>query len=138
MKKIALLLCMLLPAVAYAEDAEIIAVVQRGYVEGIHLDADAEKVRAGMHESFVMFVTTEKGVNTVTRDQWIERLKPRAADAPRPNVKANIRVVDRTKDAALVRVDLFRDDRQVFTDYIALYRLKEGGWKMVAKTFQRM
>jgi hypothetical protein len=142
MKKstICLLLVAALALPALAEDADndaIVAVVQRGYVEGIHLDADADKVRSGMHDSFVMFIRTEEGVNQLTRDAWIARLKPRAADAPRPNIKSKIVVLDRTADAALVKVDLFRDDKQVFTDYISLYRFKDG-WKMVAKTFQRL
>jgi ketosteroid isomerase-like protein len=135
-----LVLLVCLPAVAAADESDttaIIEVVDRAYVQGVHLEADAEKMRSGMHESFVMFVRTEEGVNQVTRDQWIARLKPRAADSPRPDVKARIAVLDQTGDAAVVKVDLFRDGKQIFTDYISLYRMKDG-WKMVGKTFQRM
>lgn len=120
-----------------ATDAAIIQVVDEAYVQGIHLDADAEKVRKGMHESFVMFVRTDSGVNQVTRDAWIARLKPRDASTPRPDVKADIKVLDQTGDAAVVRVNLFRGGKQIFTDYISLYRF-EDGWKLVGKTFQRM
>lgn len=119
-----------------AETAAIVAAVDRAYVQGIHLDADAEKVRSGMHESFVMFVRAENGVNTVTRDQWIARLKPREASAPRPDVKADITVLDHTADAAVVKVALYRDGKQQFTDYISLYRFADG-WKLVGKIFQR-
>lgn len=141
MKRIGLaLICCLTAAVGRADDADhaaIVEVVDYAYVQGIHLDADAEKVRSGMHESFVMFVRTDAGVNQVTRDAWIARLKPRAASDPRPNVKANIFVLDRSGDAAVVKVDLFRDGKQIFTDYISLYRFKDG-WKLVGKTFQRL
>ena len=123
-------------ALAQDDNAAIIEVVDVAYVQGIHLDGDAEKVRSGMHDSFVMFVRTDAGVNQVTRDAWIARLKPRAADAPRPDVKAKIAVLDRTADAAVVKVDLFRGGKQLFTDYIALYRFDDG-WKLVGKTFQR-
>ena len=119
-----------------AETAAIVAAVDRAYVQGIHLDADAEKVRGGMHESFVMLVRTETGVSTVTRDQWIARLKPREASAPRPDVKADITVLDQTSDAAVVKVALHRDGKQQFTDYISLYRFPDG-WKLVGKIFQR-
>ena len=134
-----LLLGCLVASTASADDPEtaaIIDVVNRAYVEGVHLDGDAGKMRSGLHDSFVMFVRTDDGVNQVTRDAWIARLKPRAADAPRPNVKADITVLDRTGDAAVVKVNLFRDGKQIFTDYISLYRLKDG-WKLVGKTFQR-
>lgn len=135
-----LLACLLTAIPASGDDAvnaAIIEVVDRAYVQGIHLDADAEKVRSGMHESFVMFVRTDSGVNQVTRDAWIARLKPRDASAPRPDVKGNITVLDRSGDAAIVKVDLFRGGKQIFTDYISLYRFADG-WKMVGKTFQRL
>ena len=143
MRKLSLLVlaCALSFALSLSADdavnAAIIQVVDEAYVQGIHLDADAEKVRKGMHESFVMFVRTDAGVNQVTRDAWIARLKPRDASAPRPDIKADITVLDQTGDAAVARVHLFRGGKQIFTDYIALYRF-EDGWKLVGKTFQRM
>ena len=119
------------------DDAAIVEVVDRAYVQGVHVDGDAEKVRAGMHHSFVMFVRTDTCVNQVTRDQWISRLKPRDPATPKPDVKAKIDVLDRSGDAAVARVQLFRDGKQIFTDYISLYRCPDG-WKLVGKTFQRM
>lgn len=119
-----------------ADTAAIVEVVDRAYVQGIHLDADADKVRSGMHESFVMFVKSGDGLNQLTRDAWIARLKPRAASDPRPDVTAKIAVLDQAGDAAVVKVDLFRGGKQIFTDYISLYRFKDG-WKLVGKIFQR-
>ena len=118
------------------DTAAIVEVVDRAYVQGVHLDADAAKMRSGMHESFVMFVKTEEGLNQLTRDAWIARLKPRAASDPRPDVKAKIAVLDQTGDAAVVKVDIFRGGKQIFTDYISLYRFPDG-WKLVGKTFHR-
>lgn len=141
-KRLALCLTILCLAFATAAsaneagDAAIIEVVDRAYVQGIHLDADADKVRSGMHESFIMFVRTENGVNQLTRDAWIARLKPRAESTPRPPVTADIKVLDHTGDAAIVKVELFRDGKHLFTDYISLYRF-EDGWKLVGKTFHR-
>ncbi|HSP14266.1 MAG TPA: nuclear transport factor 2 family protein [Thermoanaerobaculia bacterium] len=121
------------------DNAAIVEVVDRAYVHGVHIDRDPDKMRSGMHESFVMFVKTDEGVNQLTRDAWIERLS--AASAPpageaRPQIKANIVVLDRSGDAAVVKVDLFRDGKQIFTDYISLYRFNDG-WKLVGKIFQR-
>ena len=123
-----------------ADDAAIKEVVDRGYVQGVHNEADGAKIRSGMHESFVMFVRNGDAVTQLTRDAWIERIEKskaeRKPDAPRPKTTAEIDVLDRAGDAAVVRVKLFRDGKQVFTDYISLYRF-EGGWKMVGKTFHR-
>jgi hypothetical protein len=136
--------CCFLAVAALAQDpdnAAIIEVVDRAYVQGIHIDGDAEKVRGGMHDSFIMFVRTDTGVNQVTREAWIERLAASKANAaasttPRPKTTAKITVLDRTGDTAVAKVDLFRDGKQIFTDYISLYRLKDG-WKLVGKVFQR-
>ena len=138
---LALVACVV-SAVAVADDSEhaaIVAAVDQAYVHGVHIDGDADKMRAGMHDSFVMFVHSDKGVTQMTRDAWIERLtasKARAANAAKPEIKANITVLDRAGNAAVVKVDLFRDGKQIFTDYISLYRFDDG-WKLVAKTFHR-
>ena len=138
---LALLVCAVSVA-AFADDSEhaaIVAAVDQAYVHGVHIDRDVEKMRAGMHDSFVMFVRSDKGVTQTTRDAWIERLtpsKPAAGDTPKPAIRGDITVLDRVGNAAVVKVDLFRDDKQIFTDYISLYRFDDG-WKLVAKTFHR-
>lgn len=139
-----IVLCMLavLPVAAQqrADDAAIKEVVDRGYVQGVHIDADGAKIRGGMHESFVMFVRNGEQITQLGRDAWIERIEAgkasRKPDAPRPATTADIQVLDRSGDSAVVRVNLFRDGKQVFTDYIALYRFSDG-WKMVGKIFYR-
>ena len=135
------LVALLTAGVAVAQDADetaIIAAVDHAYVHGVHIDGDAQKMRDGMDSSFVMFVLGDKGVTQVTRDQWIERLAAakKNPDAPRPDIKANIKVLDRTGNAAIAKVDLFRDGKQIFTDYISLYKTAEG-WKLVGKVFAR-
>jgi hypothetical protein len=129
-------------AVALADDAEnaaIIEVVDRAYVQGVHLDSDPDKIRSGMHEAFIMFVLSDKGVTQLMRDAWIERItssKAKAGDAPRPTTKADIKVLDRAGNAAVVKVDLFHDGKQIFTDYISVYRMSDG-WKLVGKVYHR-
>jgi hypothetical protein len=144
-RRIAILLPLLLAgtiALAQApdDDAAIKEVVDRAYVQGVHIDADPEKMRSGMHESFVMFVRNGDAVTGLTRDAWIARIEASKAkakpDAARPETKADIEVVDRAGDAAVVRVKLYRDGKQIFTDYISVYRF-DSGWKLVGKIFHR-
>src|SRR5688500_14492243 len=121
-----------------AEDAAIVAAVDRAYVRGVHIDNDPELMRSGMHDSFVMFVQSDKGITQLTRDAWIERLAASNAEtnARKPEIKSDITVLDRSGKAAAAKVALFRDGKQIFTDYISLYRFDDG-WKLVAKTFHR-
>lgn len=122
------------------EDAAIVAAVDQAYVHGVHIDNDPALMRAGMHDSFVMFVQSDKGVTQLTRDAWIERLTASKAaqdpNAKKPEIKADITVLDRSGKAAVAKVALFRDGKQIFTDYISLYRF-EDGWKLVGKIFNR-
>ena len=121
------------------EDAAIAAVIDRAYVQGVHVESDPEKMRSGFHESFVMFVQGEGGVTQTTRDAWIARVETARAKpdfAPRTDTRGEIEILDRTGNAAVARVKLFRGEKQIFTDYISLYRF-EDGWKLVGKTFVR-
>lgn len=121
------------------EEAAIIAAVDKAYVQGVHAKFDAAAMKAGMHDSFVMFSQSDSGVTQTTRDAWIERMsnaKPRPEGQPAPVIKGDITVLDRDGNAAVARVHLFRDGKQVFTDYINLYKFADG-WKLVGKTFVR-
>ena len=145
MKRLTLVLALLFAAaIAFAQtpddNAAIKEVVDRAYVHGVHIDADPEKMRSGMHDSFVMLVRNGDAVTSLTRDAWIARIEAGKAqqkpDAPKPKTTAEIDVIDRVGDAAVARVKLFRDGKQIFTDYISLYRF-ESGWKLVGKVFHR-
>lgn len=115
------------------EEAAILAAVDQAYVHGVHIDADPEKMRAGMHEMFIMFVPSDKGITQLSRDAWIERMK---GAKPQPATKATLTLLDRAGDAAVVKVEIFRDGKQIFTDYISLYRVS-GEWKLIGKIYQR-
>lgn len=124
-----------LPAVA-ADDP--IAVVQAAYVDGVHRHSDAAAFRAGFHDSFVMYVNGPDGVTTVTREDWAARLEKAAANPERksPDISADLELVAASGDAAVVKVELSRDGKHLFTDFLSLYRTADG-WKIVAKIYQR-
>lgn len=132
--------CLLLLAACGAAAAEVpgpIEVVEKAYVDGVHRNADPAAMRAGFHPGFVMFVNGEDGVRQVTLDQWIERIAGAAADPERepPRIEAELAVVGETEDAAVVRVELKRDGRHAFTDFLSLYRTADG-WRIVGKIYQ--
>ena len=122
------------------DDAAIKEVVDRAYVQGVHIDGDPAKIRSGMHDSFIMLVRNGDQVTALTRDAWIERIEKgkaqRKEEEKRPETKAEIDVIDRSGDTAVARVKLYRDGKQIFTDYISLYRF-DSGWKLVGKVFHR-
>ncbi|HJS56476.1 MAG TPA: nuclear transport factor 2 family protein [Vicinamibacteria bacterium] len=117
-----------------AQDAR--AVVEAAYVQGVHASFSADAMRRGFHPDFRMYTLRDGALSYVTRDEWIARLEKRAAEAsPRSQIKADYPLVDVTGNTAVVRVELHRDGKHVFTDYLSLYRFADG-WKIVAKVFQ--
>jgi ketosteroid isomerase-like protein len=126
-----------LPAAA-AGSPDPIAVVQAAYVDGIHRNADADAMRSGFHEDFVMYVNGDEGVTTVTRDDWAARIEKAGADPNRkvPDITAELEIVGRSGAAAVVKVELNRDGTHIFTDFLSLYETADG-WKIVAKIYQR-
>ena len=118
------------------ERSEIEAVVRTAYIEGVHLERDAEKMRSGFHESFIMLISRDDQLSSLGRDDWIERIQGWKREEPSLDFVASGEIVDIevTGDAAVVKVEIHRDGEVVFTDYLSLYRF-EDGWKIVAKTF---
>lgn len=136
-----ILLLAIMSAFAWNQDEKqaVIKVVEEAYVQGVHANPDSEAMRKGFHAEFIMFVQEGGKMSKVTRDEWttrIEATKAKNANKPRPEIKAEFPLVEVTGSAAIVKVELYRDGKHTFSDYISLYKFDEG-WKIVAKTFYR-
>jgi hypothetical protein len=120
-----------------AEVEAVKAVVTSAYVEGVHRKGDPALMRTGFHPDFRMYTLREGKLGVVTLDEWAERIARGASErkGPAPKVEADFTSVDVTGSAAIARVELRRDGKHVFTDYLSLYKLPEG-WRIVAKIFQ--
>lgn len=124
-------------AVDTEEKEAVLKTVEDAYAIGIHIDRNPQAIRKGFHQEFVMFINGDEGVRKVTRDEWIARIEEgnkKNPDRPKPDVKYDLELLDMAKDAAVVKVDLHRDGKHVFTDYMSLYKF-EDGWKIVGKIF---
>ncbi len=124
---------------AFADDAaDVRAVIQSAYVEGVHVQLDAAKMRKGFHPDFRMLVLKDGKMSAVTLEEWIGRMETREKEnpnAPRPAIKADFPMVDVTGNAAVARVEIYRDGKHTFTDYLSLYKFADG-WMIVSKIFQ--
>jgi hypothetical protein len=125
-----------LPAIA-GDDGPI-EVVQTAYVDGIHRNSDADAMRGGFHPEFIMFMQTDEGMKILTRDAWAARIEKAGADPDRKTyeISAEVEIIGQSGNAAVVKVELGRDGKHVFTDFLSLYKTPDG-WKIVAKIYQR-
>jgi ketosteroid isomerase-like protein len=117
--------------------AAVEAVVKTAYVDGVHAKGDAALMRQGFHPDFRMLVLRGGVMTQVTLEEWIARLEKgdRERKTPRPAIRHEFTSVDVTDDAAVVRLELYRDGKHTFTDYLSLYHFPDG-WKIVSKIFQ--
>ena len=122
-----------------ANDAEKLAVIQvitDAYINGVHAKPDAAAMRRGFHPDFRMLVLADGKMSAVALDEWAGRVEKSAAipNAVRPAIKAEFPVVEIAGGAASARVEVFRDGKHTFTDYLLLYKFTDG-WKIVSKTY---
>lgn len=121
------------------EKKAVTSVVEEAYVKGVHAEPSGEAMRQGFHPDFIMFVQDGEKITKVTRDEWITRIEAglaKSSSAPKPVVKHEFPLVEVTGSAAFVQVELYRDGKHVFTDFISLYKFADG-WKIIGKTFYR-
>ncbi len=117
-----------------SSDAQAIqGVLQKHYVEGMYIKRDADLLRAGLAETFVMQVYWDGQLRRSTVPEWFDRMKLNGKPTKR-KIESKIKVLDITGVAAVARVDLYRDSEHRYTDYFGLYKT-ENGWKMVTKMF---
>ena len=119
-----------------ADRKAVIQVITDAYINGVHAKPDPAAMRRGFHPDFRMLVLTDGKMSAVTLDEWAGRVEKGAANptAARPAIKAEFPQVDVTETAASVRVEVFRDGKHTFTDYLLLYKFADG-WKIVSKAY---
>jgi hypothetical protein len=120
------------------EKTAIKQTIETAYVKGIHIDRDPAAIRSGFHPDFTMLVLRDNQMTKVALEDWIARIEEGKKKNPTMTEKTThkFEIVDLSGSAAVARIELFKDEKHVFTDYMSLYKF-EDGWKIVGKTFYR-
>ena len=116
-------------------------VILSAYVNGIHNGGPIKDIKKGFHEDFIMHAMADNGVNEITIQSWLENIeksrnRPGYDPSARPKSTAEFTNVSVNGNSAIAELNLIRNGKKVFTDYLALYKFNEG-WKIVSKTFYR-
>ena len=123
---------------AQSDEDAIKQVVTSAYIEGIQNNGSVEDIRKGFHPTFTMLRLTENEIKPYPIEEWItaiEKRKKEGASSP-PRAEGKFVSVDITGNASVVKLDLFREGKRTFTDYLVLYKFAEG-WLIVSKTYYR-
>lgn len=123
------------------DEEAIRTVIQSAYVDGLQNWGDIEAIRAGFHPTFeLLSKTKENEIQKLPIGKWIEMVEARKAQnpgGPEFLTTAEIHQIDITADAAMAKLDLIRNEKRIFTDYLLLYKFEEG-WRIVGKIYYRL
>lgn len=120
-----------------AEEDAVKSVIETAYIEGIHNERDVEKIMSGFHPDFNMLSFRDDAINPVSIQQWIqgiERSLERNSNPPEVPVRPEFAAVEVSGNAAVARIEVYRGERHLYTDFMSLYKF-EDGWKIVNKIF---
>ena len=125
------------------EDAKkaITAVIEASYINGAFNDLDTVTMRKGFHPTFAIHGVQEDGtLQKYPIDEWIANIEKRKAspdfDPADQKWDHKFALIDVTGDAAIAKIDLFKNGKHIYTDYLSLLEL-EGGWIITDKVYHR-
>jgi hypothetical protein len=120
---------------------EIEALIEASYVNGAFNDLDTKSMREGFHSVFKIHGVGDDGkLSTYPIDEWIAGIEKRKAapdfDPKDQKWEHRFTLIDVTGVAAVAKIELFKNKKHVFTDYLSLLKLGDG-WKITDKVYHR-
>lgn len=119
------------------EKENVKSIVEKAYIEGIHTTQNESAIRSGFHKDFAMLVYKDEGIEKVTVKMWLKRIEQMKKDNPnlwKAKTHYNSMQISITGYAASVQLDTYKGDTFFSTDYLLLYKFKDG-WKIVSKIY---
>ena len=121
------------------DEEAIKEVLMSGYIHGAFNELNPEAMAKTFHEDFAIFSPGKEGkINRYPIENWIEGTERRKADPnfdPAKNKwEHTFKRVDVSGKAAHVELELHRNGKHVYTDYLSLLKF-EDDWKVVAKVY---
>jgi len=130
-------------ATLWADDAtvaEIKSLLEKSYVHGAFNELDPEAMKRGFHPGFAIFSAKGEELAKYPIADWVASTAERKASKdfdPAKNVWTHhFASVDVTGNAAAVKIELSRDGKLVYTDYLSLLKF-DSGWRVSAKVYYR-
>lgn len=123
---------------AQTPDTEAIKeLINKAYVEGLHNGGNLDETRKGFHPGFDLLILKNNQLEKLPIYNWIEsseRKRKENPNPPSPKTTVNFVNIDITGTSAVAKIELLRDNKLIFTDYLSLYKFEEG-WKIVGKIY---
>lgn len=124
---------------AQTDEEAVKQIIQTAYIDGIQNGGSIDEIRKGFHPTFTMLRNMENTIKPLSIDEWITNIEKSKKEntAPAPaKAEGKFLNVDVTGTAAVVKLELYRGGKKMFTDYLVLSKFTDG-WKIISKSFYR-
>jgi hypothetical protein len=122
----------------YDKERSIIkTVIVDAYIKGIHVNRDPAAIRKGFHPEFNIIVLRNDKITKVPLAKWIEKiesLNKENSGASKIKTTHRFLFIDVIGNAATAKIEVYKDSKLESTNYMSLYKFKNG-WKIVSKIF---
>jgi hypothetical protein len=122
-----------------ADKKAVIKVIDAAYVQGLQNGKNLENIDKGFHPGFnLLGIDNQDNLTKYPIYTWSANVKKAVESGNKPGVETTAKypLVDITGNAAVVKVELYREGNKIFTDYLSLYRFDQG-WRIVGKIYYR-
>lgn len=117
---------------------EVEKVIRTCYFNGALNDLDTVSMRKGFHPDFAIFSANGNEISRYPIDEWIKSTEKMKQDPKfdKSRVKMDCKIVslDVTEGCAAAKIEISKNGKLVFTDYLSLLKFDDG-WKIVAKVY---
>lgn len=123
---------------ATSEQDAVRQVVSSAYCNGAYNTLDTSAMAKGFHPDFAIFGPDGDKLERYALADWINAIKQRKAkpgfDPASAKRECKLISVDVTGHAAMVKAEIRKDGKLLYTDYLSLLRFASG-WKIAGKVY---
>ncbi len=123
---------------AAADGEQVRGVVEASYCNGAYNALDAAVMARGVHPDFAILDADGDKLERYPLPDWMKAIELRKAkpgfDPASARRDCRLVAVDVTGHAAMVKAEIFRDGKILYTDYLSLLRFSRG-WRIVSKVY---
>lgn len=123
-----------------SSESDIKELISRAYIHGAFNELNPEAMAKGFHKDFAIFSANGEELRRYEIEDWMNGVKKRKSSEefdPKQNVwEHNFAIVDVTGNSAFAKLELSKDGKHVYTDYLSLLKF-DTGWKIVAKVYTK-
>ncbi len=115
------------------EKEAIKKVIVDAYINGVFNKGDASLIKKGCHPDLEVLVLAQGSLMKTPVSSYVDRFEKNPGPV-RAGTTYKFIDIHVTGYAGLAIVEIFQEDKHIYTDYISLYKFDDG-WKLVTKIF---